>query len=76
MEQTKSREEEILKEIYTLSSDGTVSKLELRPLVDVESSLCSLFCYEEFERALTMVRRNTVPGRDAIEYKMIKALLV
>ncbi|KYN29937.1 hypothetical protein ALC57_00607 [Trachymyrmex cornetzi] len=54
--QTKNREEEIVQEIFKLSPDGVVSDLKLLSSGEEESPMCSLFCYEELERVLSMVK--------------------
>lgn len=39
-----------------------------------EESIEAPFTPEEFKRAIEMVRRNTAPGRDGIEYRMLKSM--
>lgn len=74
----KNREKEIRKEIEKLAPPAVF--YEKRPAymeedLQEESVLDSLFTREEFTRALRMVRRNSVPGKDGMEYAMLKNLL-
>lgn len=74
----KNREEEIRKEIEKLAPPAVF--YEKRPAymeedLQEESVLNSLFTREEFTRALRMVRRNSAPGKDGMEYAMLKNLL-
>lgn len=73
---TKDREEEIRKEIDKLAPPPSViSQIKKQGREEYkEKDVEEEFSKEEFTRAIEMIRRNSAPGRDGIEYRMIKDL--
>lgn len=72
---TKDREEEIRKEIDKLVPSGAIVQSEEDNAEEYkEKELEEKFSKEELKRALDMIRKNTAPGKDGIEYKMLKDL--
>ncbi|XP_071579351.1 uncharacterized protein [Temnothorax nylanderi] len=69
----KNREEEIRKEIEKLAPPSVQTAMEGQEGERYkEASVEDKFTKEELKRALEMIRRNSAPGRDGIEYKMLK----
>ncbi|KMQ86947.1 pol-like protein [Lasius niger] len=75
--QEVDREQVIREEIDKLSPPG-VSETDEHEWDDViineNHSLDSLFTQEELNRALNLVKKDSAPGRDNIDYKMLKNL--
>ncbi|XP_029164466.1 uncharacterized protein LOC114935743, partial [Nylanderia fulva] len=72
----KNREEEINKDINILAPPYVLEEKKGRYAQEEkqDSQLNRKFKYEELTRALNMIRRNSAPGRDGIEYTMLKNL--
>lgn len=72
----KNREEEINKNINKLAPPYALEEKKGRYTQEEkqESPLNEKFKYEELTRALSMIRRNSAPGRDGVEYIMLKNL--
>ncbi|XP_036138909.1 uncharacterized protein LOC105828312 [Monomorium pharaonis] len=73
--QNKKREETIRKEIEKIAVDWVERKKEeLREMEEDEDVMNLPFREEEMMRAINTVREKSAPGKDQIEYKMIKLL--
>ncbi|CAL1674554.1 unnamed protein product [Lasius platythorax] len=71
----RDREEEIRKEIDKLAPPNVMENLRLNEEdMTEEGHLNEEFSREEMKRALEMIRRNSAPARDGIEYRMLKDL--
>lgn len=72
----KNREATIIKEINKLAPPAVDSRmLEIKETQNNRyPELNDEFSYDELERALGMIRKNTAPGLDGIEYRMLKEL--
>lgn len=70
----KNREEEINKNINKLAPPYVLEEKKGRYTQEEkqESPLNEMFKYEELTRVLNMIRRNSAPGRDGIEYIMLR----
>lgn len=73
--QIKDREEKIVKTIEELSPPWVAEEYKRTEHQDKGQKIDEEFSKIELERALNVVRRNTTPGRDRIDYYMIKELL-
>lgn len=72
--QIKDREEKIVKTIEELSSPWVAEEYKRTEYQDRGQKIDEEFSKIELERALNVIRRNTTPGRDRIDYYMIKEL--
>lgn len=76
--QTKNREEEIRKSINKLAPPWVkIRKERYEGILKVRNNqdpMDRLFIIEELERAFNSVRVKSAPGRDQIDYNMIKKL--
>lgn len=71
----KDREEVIRQEIEKLAPPDVIGSRKEEELEEYsEESIEAPFTPEEFKRVIEMVRRNTAPGRDGIEYRMLKSM--
>lgn len=71
----KNRDEEIKKEIDKLAPSSV--PIGPRNIQRIDTELTAMekdFNIEELIRVIDMIRRNSAPGRDGIEYRMIKEL--
>jgi len=71
--QTKNREEEIIQTVEDLSPPWVAEdQVKIEEENYREDGLNEEFTIQELNRALKMVKRNSAPGRDSIEYRMIQ----
>lgn len=74
--QELDREEVIKKEINKLSPPGVTMEWEIKQ----DSNYTTIpgmeadFSMEEMYRALSVIRKDSLPGRDSIDYRMLKVL--
>lgn len=71
----KNREEEIRKGINKLAPPS--APIEPKKIQKKDTEITAMetdFSMKELTRAISMIRRNSAPGRDGIEYRMIKEL--
>lgn len=72
---SKSREEEIRREIDKLAPPTAMEQpARTWGHRHREQKIEEDFTMEELDRALRMIRRNSAPGRDGIEYRMVQCL--
>lgn len=68
---TKDRKEEIRKEIDKLAPPSVITQIKIQGIDEYkEKEIEEELSKEEVRRALEMIRRNSAPGRDGIEYRM------
>ncbi|KAK0160438.1 hypothetical protein PV328_007848 [Microctonus aethiopoides] len=71
----KNREEEIIKEIDKLAPPYVASAIKKERQITTEiETMEKEFKIEELIRALKMIKKNSSPGKDGIEYTMLKEL--
>lgn len=72
---TKNRDEEIRKEIDKLAPpSGALDLCKVERTGTETPAMEKDFGFEEMTRAINMISRNSAPGKDGIEYIMIKKL--
>lgn len=71
-----NREEEIKKEIDKLAPPGVpIKQIEIKRVQEQNRGILDKeFGIEELSRAEDMIRRNSAPGMDGVEYRMLKEL--
>lgn len=71
----KNRTEEIRKEIEKLAPPSVIRKMEERIVQEYKKKeIEEEFTKKELRKTMEMIRKNTAPGRDGIEYRILKLL--